>query len=525
MLEQKLAEASQAAHKRRLKTALIFFGAAAFIALFLVGFIRLDLGVLGVQSNSSSETASTPDQQSSSEQHSGNASTSVDQAASSVTPNIETNGTGQILPAPLPTDDQLNDSSATAQNPADRETFKKALTAFDQDVRPLIESDGFKAWDNAAVIDILEKREEATSAFSVGDYTSALSRLQSGTDSAADKLDNYEAAFDTAFQDADIAYQSEDVETAQLKITEALRLKPNSAAAQQLKTQIDRLPKVLSLINEAVTARVENDLQREAKFLKEIIELDPTREDQKNRLATVNTTISESRFASYISNGMAGVERRDLKTAETNLRKAEALFKSRDAVTLLSSQVATLKRELNAEALVEKGIAASAADDWDQAAAYFVGARKVLPDNKEALDGHLLASKIIDLKKQTAKHLSNPARLSNQSVMTTVEALIEDTKVFGDFSPSLKARSQELAAFLIVYSTPVEVTVVSDGVTQVSVRGIGQVGRTTGRTINLKPGTYSFEGKRPGYVSTLIKVDIAPGAEGITVEVICDEPI
>ncbi len=520
MLEQKLAEASQAAQKRRLKITLLFFGAAAFVALFLVGFIRLDLGALGLGSTLSSDTTSDTTLQS-----------SVDQPTSVASPGPGINGAGKASPTPLltplptTTGERTPGVSGTAQDPADREAFKKALTSFDQDVRPLIESDGFKAWDNAATIEILEKREEATSAFSVGDYTSALSRLQNGTDSANDKLAAYEEAYDTAFQDADIAYQSEDAELAQLKITQALRLKPNALAAQELKTQIDRLPKVLSLINEAVTARVENDLQREAGLLKEIIELDPTREEQKSRLATINTIISESRFASYISNGMASVEQRDLKTAETNLRKAEALYKTRDAVKLLSSQVATLKRELNAEALVKKGIAASSADDWEKAATYFIGARKVLPDNKEATDGHLLASKIIDLKKQTTKHLSNPARLSNLAVVTAVEALLEETKVFGDFSSSLKARSQELAAFLIVYSTPVKVMVVSDGVTQVSVRGVGQVGQTTGRIISLKPGTYSFEGKRPGYVSTLIKVEIAPGAEGVTVEVICDEPI
>lgn len=511
MLEQKLAEASQAARKKRLKLGLFLFGATAFSALFLFGVIRLDFGALGIGSDARTEVVES------------DPAISFENAVVQ-----ESTQSAQSIDRPIqaaPTSSDAPDNEVATENPADREAFKSALSAFDQDIRPAIETDGFTAWDNAASIEILAKRDEAMSAFSVGEYASALIKVGAAADQSKKKITAFEDAYNKAFQDADIAYQAEDVALAELNITEALRLKPDATAATELKTQIDRLPKVLSLIKESVTARIENDLQREAILLREIIDLDLTREEQKARLATVNATISESRFSSYISRGMAGVEQRDLKTAETNHRKAESLYKSRDAVKLLSSQVASLKLELGAEELVKKGIAASTSDDWEKAATYFIGARKVLPDNKEALDGHMLASKIINLQKLTAKHLANPERLSNESVVASVEVMLEEAKVFSDFSTSLKVRSQELAAFVIVYSTPVPVQVVSDGVTQVSVRGVGQVGQTTGRTINLKPGTYSFEGKRPGYISTLIKVEIAPGAAGITVEVICDEPI
>ena len=74
-------------------------------------------------------------------------------------------------------------------------------------------------------------------------------------------------------------------------------------------------------------------------------------------------------------------------------------------------------------------------------------------------------------------------------------------------------------------NTPVNVNVISDGKTFVSVRGVGKVGETTGKTIQLKPGTYSFEGKREGYRSKLIEVSIPLNRSDVQVTVIADERI
>ena len=55
-------------------------------------------------------------------------------------------------------------------------------------------------------------------------------------------------------------------------------------------------------------------------------------------------------------------------------------------------------------------------------------------------------------------------------------------------------------------------------------RGVGRIGRTLEKTISLKPGLYSFEGKRTGYRSKLIEVAVkAGGGAPLEVRVVCDE--
>ena len=78
---------------------------------------------------------------------------------------------------------------------------------------------------------------------------------------------------------------------------------------------------------------------------------------------------------------------------------------------------------------------------------------------------------------------------------------------------------------LKAYSKKVSVKIISDGVTNISVRGVGKVGLTNEKTIDLRPGRYTFEGKRIGYRSKLIQVEVPPNSGILVVEIFSDERI
>lgn len=493
MLEQKLAEASEDARAKRSRLIFILVGITFAVGLFLVGIVKLDLSVIGIGAGP--------------------------QATPSSSANIEAE---KASPASVAAPE--SELSLEAKSKA-RDAFKALLSKFDNDLAPEVETDAFAAWNAAARDEILAGREAAVTAFTAGDYSSAILKIEDATARAGEEISARDAAFQRAIENADNAYKADDFETASVGINEALRLQPNANDALSLKEKIDQLPKVLGLIEKAVTARVENNLELEARLLRQVIALAPDRLDIKQRLVSVETQIREAHYATFISNGMKAVEQRALGQATNYLNKARSLFSGREGVVLLSAQVENLKRELDAEKFITDGIQASAADNWETAAQLFTRAGKVLPNNKDASDGLQLASTIIDLKKKTAQHLAAPARLSSQNVAKSAQETIKKAKSFNGFSPSLKAENDKLAVLLASYSTPVMVTVLSDGLTHVSVRSVGQVGKTTGKSIQLKPGKYAFEGKRKGYKSKLIQVEIPPGTTPVTVEVVCDEPI
>ena len=65
----------------------------------------------------------------------------------------------------------------------------------------------------------------------------------------------------------------------------------------------------------------------------------------------------------------------------------------------------------------------------------------------------------------------------------------------------------------------------SDGKTEISVRRVGIVGKTLEKVINLRPGDYTFEGKRAGYKSKLVKLTVPFNGTGLDIKIICDEQI
>ncbi len=500
MLETKLAEASRQASIKRIRFAVALAAGALLAGLFLSGVIRLDLAMFGIGSENAGIEKPEKTQQADTVQK-------------------------PEMPKPAVTTEPAAEQLSGRQLEEKRDAFKQALMAYDSEIRPVVETPGFSAWNPAARDEILSARNDAIQAFSAGKYDPALSKLEQAALLAAKEIGALEAAYDTAIKRAMDALGADQYEAASIAIGDALRIKPEAPDALDLKARIDKLPEVLSLVDKAVTARVENDLEAEAKLLQRILELDPARKDLKQRYGDVTATLNEQRFNRYISDGMAHVDQRQLAPAESNLNKAKSLFKSRSEVKLLEDRVALLKQELNAADLIAKAIKASSEDDYVRAAKMFAEAGKILPDNKDAGDGLKLAKVILDMKAEISRHVATPERLSSPPVEKSVRQLLNEAATVAPFSPSLSAEIVQLSQLLDTYTKPVDITVISDGLTSVSVRGVGVVGETKQRVIQLRPGKYNFEGKRLGYRSKLVPVEIPPGISTITVEIVCDEPV
>lgn len=501
MLETKLAEASRQASIKRIRFAVVLVSGALLAGLFLIGVIRFDFATLGIGSGDINAGTEKPEKEK-----------QVDtvQKAETAKPVV-------TEPHSEPVSDQQLEEK--------RDAFKQALMAYDTEIRPVIETPGFSTWNPVARDEILSARNDAIQTFSAGKYDPALLKLEQAAQLAAKEIGALETAYDNAFKTAFDALAADQFEAASLGIGEALRIKPDAPGALDLKARIDKLPEVLSLVDKAVTARVENDLEAEAKLLQRILELEPERKDLKQRYGDVVAQLNEQRFNRFISDGMAHVDHRQLAQAESNLKKAKLLFKSRSEVKLLEDRVALLKQELNAADLIAKAIKASSEDDYVSAAKMFAEAGKVLPDNKDAADGLKLAKVILNLKAQISQHITTPERLSALPVEKAVNQLLKDAASLAAFSPSLSAEIVHLSQLLDTYTKPADITVISDGLTSVSVRGVGVVGEKKRYVIKLRPGKYNFEGKRMGYRSKLVPVDIPPGVSAITVEIVCDEPV
>ena len=177
------------------------------------------------------------------------------------------------------------------------------------------------------------------------------------------------------------------------------------------------------------------------------------------------------------------------------------------------------------ERLISEARSASQSDDWDTAEKLYEQASNIIPNYKEAIDGHLLSRKIVSFNDQLLHHLQASQRLTSTNVAKLVRGLLDEAQTVAVYSRSLSEKVEKLSVLLKAYAAKVLVQVISDGTTNITVRGVGRVGKVMEKTIKLRPGRYTFEGVRPGHKSKLIEVHIPPGTERTVVAIYCDERI
>ena len=102
--------------------------------------------------------------------------------------------------------------------------------------------------------------------------------------------------------------------------------------------------------------------------------------------------------------------------------------------------------------------------------------------------------------------------------------MLEDIELDLNMSAALRMRASELSKLLLQYGTKVPITIVSDGLTYIEVKSVGKVGEITTKVIQILPGKYTLIGKRAGYVSKQVAVDVRPNTP-TQITVVADEPI
>jgi hypothetical protein len=491
MLQEKLEQESRAVQRRRMQLVIGVATSAAVIGLVYAGIVLLRPSDV---TNAPQQTEVTPE-----------AVAKAPQAAPEiVTPEI---------------------AADNAANEAAREQFKTDLAAFQSTLETAVTHEDFARWDPTAQRRILDGKETSISLFSEVSYTAAVNELAAAHAAAEQALAARERAFTDAFSAAEEAHDEDSYDGAVLAIGRALNIRPDSAPAVALEQRIDALPALLAKIEDAAVARVENNLDAERRHLEAALTIDPERSELAFRLTEVRRLLREARFAGHIVAGLTDVEARKLTSAQRNLDAARAIYPDRAEVDVLDEKIAGLELELLIERLTVTARAAAQADDWVTAEQTYIQVRRLAPANRDITDGLALAQTINRLRARAARHLAAPGRLASVAVATEAGSIVDAIAPLRADSPRLAAQADALAGLVAAYGVKVPVRIVSDGKTNITVRGVGIVGKITERTIELRPGQYTFEGIREGFQAVLMRVDIPPGQADLVLEIVPDERI
>ncbi len=91
--------------------------------------------------------------------------------------------------------------------------------------------------------------------------------------------------------------------------------------------------------------------------------------------------------------------------------------------------------------------------------------------------------------------------------------------------PRLADKIRRLQFLIVEATTPRIVTLKSDGLTSVQIYHVGRLGQFISQQLELRPGTYTVVGSRPGYRDVRHTLTVKPGAEQPSLEIRCEETV
>jgi len=399
------------------------------------------------------------------------------------------------------------------------------VNQFEQTIEPALLTPEFEAWNKDLQQALRAEKKQAVENLAAGNTDQAFAQLSSAIKKATDALAEFDGEFAAAVDNAKSALSVDAYREASTAINMALKLKPNDPDTLNLREQIEALPQILSLIEQAAVARTENNLLKEQQLSEEISALDPNRTAYADRAADINTILVNRKYEDIIISGNEASRSSNLKALQQSVEVARSLFPSRSETKDLENKLVELKQKIAFNRFMTNAHIAVTNDKWNDALTAFKQAETIHPNDQEVIGGIALASQIIQHQNSLQDFNNNPGRLVNETIRKSAENTLDNASTLGTISPHLNNQINQLKTNIEIYNQPIEILVISDGLTDISVRGVGQVGTVKQYSIRLKPGNYRLEGKRQGYKTKSVSITIAPEDKNVRVEIIADERI
>ena len=163
-------------------------------------------------------------------------------------------------------------------------------------------------------------------------------------------------------------------------------------------------------------------------------------------------------------------------------------------------------------------------EQWENAVELYKEILTADPDLQFAREGLNRALFRSDISSKLDNYIENYNSLNDIDILQEATNLLIKVSGF-ERKPRLGEQISELRRLLKRASTPINVQLVSDNLTNVSILKIGSFSYFSKEIIKLRPGNYTAIGIRNGYRDVRIDFTVAPENDAEPIRIICEEMI
>ena len=363
--------------------------------------------------------------------------------------------------------------------------------------------------------------EEAEKYFNKALFSEAIEKFNEGIvaankiiERAAVSLDKFiDSGFNFLFLnnaiDAEISFRS------------ALEIDPSNSMANKGLNRALVLDKVSKYINDAKLLISVNSLDQAKDLIDIAAQLDNKYQGLDKLRLDVIELIKIRDLNDLIADGFKYLKLLKFNEAKINFDKALLIDKnSKLAEEGINSANEGIKKNIIE---TEKFLAYESLnlEDFSKSSLHFQNILNLDPNIQFAILGLQEVKKLKELEFHLDRYIDRPDRLSSRNVYDEALVLLISSNSLS-LQKRLSSKKEQLESLLTKFSEEINITIISDNKTQVTVVNVGPIGFFNQKEIKLNPGKYTFVGKRKGFVTIRRVIDIK---QSTTIKIQCIEKL
>ena len=380
-------------------------------------------------------------------------------------------------------------------------------------------------WGQAEYEAALEEASFGDEYYRTQDFALATESYTRGRDGLIELLDTVPTVMAQTMVDAMRALDEADSVTSQDKYSLALLFDPESEEAQIGLARAGGLDEVTVLFNDAAALHEGGELEAARNVYQQILSLDSYSEKARRRANDVAGQITENEFATIMSRGYAFLESGNPEQAITMFQQATKLGVRQEqalaAIVQTETEVANV--QINDIRLLIS--TAESREKWQTAVDEYDKVLAIDSNLLFAIDGRGYADKRAQLDRLLVDANGNPERFAEDAVFQQTLDVYYTGRAIEEPGPRLVAQLDELQVLLENSQIPLDIQLISDKLTDVTLLRIGNIGSFDQHFVSLKPGRYVAVGRRAGYREVRQEFTVGFGLTPVSVVVQCEERI
>lgn len=382
-----------------------------------------------------------------------------------------------------------------------------------------------ESWGQQEYDESLEQASIGDEYYRTQDFIQARVSYEAGRDGLRALIDSIPAVLDQTLIEAERALLAANSALALANFRLALLLDPENETAQIGEQRSLSLDDVGALLAAADDLLEDGELEQALANYNEVLSLDSYNEVAADKANEVSRLITENEFAQIMSIGYGLLQQGEPQQAIAEFQRASRIGIKQDEAqaAIIQSENEIANTEINR--LRELIATAEQNEQWQEAVDQY--------DKVLAIDGNLLfaiegrdyANKRAGLDRLLAEGVANPERFSEEAVFNDTLGWYGVGREIPNPGPRLLGQLNELQGYLENSQVPIDITLTSDGLTDVTLLRIDNLGMFEQTTLSLKPGRYVAVGKRSGYREVREEFTVGFGQTPDSIVVQCDERV